>query len=205
MDRLSSVGCRDFLSTKTLESPSLHRFCVIATRTSGYDALLFTMLCVSYVLLNRLVLGPFLLDLIYGEKYSSMKEADKRAFRLRHIGIFARTTSLLLVSKPAFMVALKSKEWSDPYSQGSNITLGEVAFFSIMITAGFHLFELIFDQSLKPLLIIHHLGSIMVIHGFLPALMSLPKAQNMELNRAISMANVTLYWGMSAISCIYWL
>jgi hypothetical protein len=163
------------------------------------------MLCVSYVLLNRLVLGPFLLDLIYGEKYSSMKEADKRAFRLRHIGIFARTTSLLLVSKPAFMVALKSKEWSDPYSQGSNITLGEVAFFSIMITAGFHLFELIFDQSLKPLLIIHHLGSIMVIHGFLPALMSLPKAQNMELNRAISMANVTLYWGMSAISCIYWL
>ncbi|KAE8340805.1 hypothetical protein BDV24DRAFT_164024 [Aspergillus arachidicola] len=196
MDTLSSVGCKDFLPADTLEGQSLTGFCLLITRSSSYDAILFAIICVVYVLFNRLVLGSSILDFIYGAKYSSMRHAEKRTFRLRHIGILARTTSFLLILKPAFMVAFGNKEWSEPYAQGSNVLLGDAAFFSVMITAAFHLFELVFDPSLKPLLVVHHLGSIFVIQGFLPSTVSLPKAQYLELNRALGMMNVALYWAV---------
>lgn len=200
MERLSSVGCKDFLSASTVESPVLPGFCLFVTRSSSYDALIFCALCIGYVLFNRAVLGSFLLDFIYGDKYSCMKECDKNTFRLRHVGIVARTASFLLILKPTIMVAFANKNWFDPYSQGSDLSLGDTAFISVMITSAFHLFELIFDQTLKPLLVLHHLGSIFIIQGFLPAAIGLRQSNYLELNGALAMMNVALYWGMSIIS-----
>lgn len=197
MDRLHSLGCKDFLSnTTTLESPILPDVCLHIARLSSYDGLVFCALCILYVLFNRLLMVSPLLKFTYGEKYTSMKEANQCTFRLRHIGILARTTSFLLISKPALMVAFRNKAWYEPYSQGSNFTLGDATFFSVMITAAFHLFELIFDQSLKPLLVVHHLGSLFIIQGFIPTVMGLPQTEYLQLNNALGMLNVTLYWGM---------
>lgn len=125
-----------------------------------------------------------------------MKESDKQTFGLRHVGIVARVASFVLILKPALMVAFANKNWFDPYSHGSDFTLGDMAFISVMITSAFHLFELIFDQSIKPLMVLHHLGSIFIIQGFLPVAIGLPKTKYLELNGALGMMNVALYWGM---------
>ncbi|KAJ5328691.1 hypothetical protein N7452_009081 [Penicillium brevicompactum] len=125
-----------------------------------------------------------------------MKEAEKNTFGLRHVGIFARVTSFLLILKPALMVAFANKNWFDPWSQGSDFSLGDMAFISVMITSAFHLYELIFDQSLKPLMVVHHLGSIFIIQGFLPVAIGLPKTKYLELNGALAMMNVALYWAL---------
>ncbi|EHA22526.1 hypothetical protein ASPNIDRAFT_36573 [Aspergillus niger ATCC 1015] len=131
---------------------------------------------------------------MYGKHYSSLQPSGQRMFCLRHIGVLARTISLVLIIKPAVMLALFDSRWTDSYFRNSSITLGDMAFLSASFTSAFHIFELIFDEQLKPLLLAHHLGAIVLVQAFLPTAASLPATRVIELNRTIAMANICLCW-----------
>lgn len=195
MERLNSAGCSSVLSDDELENNSWFPFCVTATTLSSYSGILLSLLFIFYVFLNRFVFRRFLLVYMYGKHYSSLEPSGQRMFCLRHIGVLARTISLVLIIKPAVMLALFNSRWTDSYFRNSSITLGDMAFLSASFTSAFHIFELIFDEQLKPLLLAHHLGAIVLVQAFLPTAASLPATRVIELNRTIAMANICLCWG----------
>ena len=189
MERLSSAGCNE------LENTSLFPFCVTATKLSSYSGIFLSLLFICYVFLNRFVFRSFLLVYVYGEHYSSLQPSKQRLFGLRHLGLVARTVSLVFIIKPAVMLLLFNSRWTDSYFRNSSITLGDMAFLSASFTSAFHIFELIFDDQLKPLLLAHHLGAIVMVQAFLPTTVNVPATRALELNRAIAMANVCMCWG----------
>ncbi|PWY61724.1 hypothetical protein BO83DRAFT_327454 [Aspergillus eucalypticola CBS 122712] len=194
MERLSSAGCHSILSDDELENTSWFPFCVTATKLSSYSGIFLSLLFILYVFLNRFILRRFLLVYIYGEYYSSLQLSGQRLFSLRHLGVLARTISLVCIIKPAFMLVLSDSRWTDLYFRSSSITLGDMAFLSASFTSAFHIFELIFDDQLKLLLFAHHLGAIIMVQAFLPTAVNVPVTRVLELNSTIAMAKICMCW-----------
>lgn len=192
---LISIGCRAFLSDDLDSTHSHHyRDCLLLTRMGSSAAPAATSILILLVGFHRYVFKGPLLPAVYGWRYTSLKPHHQRRLSLHHLDLIVRLISLVCVSKPLYLAALKGGQWSDPYSPGWESTLGDVASVAVHSVSAFKMFELLHVDDLKAIIVLHHIGTIMMIQGFLVMGYSLPAGGLARILDARTIADVTLFW-----------
>jgi len=195
-DRLISTGCKAFLMDG-ISSTSSHyyRDCLLLTRLGSSAAPAATGILLILVGFHRYVFKGSLLPTVYGWRYTTLESRFQRQFSLQHLDLIVRLISLALVSKPLFLATFMGSQWSDPYSPGWESTLGDVASFAAYSVSAFKMFELLHVDDLKLIIVLHHIGTIITIQGFMIIGSSLSAEGLVRIMDARTIANIALFWG----------
>jgi hypothetical protein len=94
---------------------------------------------------------------------------------------------------PIYMVNHSGYRWSDYI--GPCITLLDVAAFSTCALGASALFDLISDDSIRPLYLVHHLVMVFAIQGTGALIMNLPADNEPRILEVFQAIKVGLAWG----------
>ncbi|KAJ5085563.1 hypothetical protein N7532_010334 [Penicillium argentinense] len=132
--------------------------------------LLLTTLC---ALLNHYTFSPRHLSKIYGAKYVSLTRKEQRRVGSLHVGLVMKTFAFIFMGTPAYLHTVGGYTWSDPaWIPGP--TLGDMCTVSVMAFGALGIFDLIYDEHLGLVYLVHHMAMLACIPGFFAALMTLP-------------------------------
>ncbi|OJI99632.1 hypothetical protein ASPVEDRAFT_128983 [Aspergillus versicolor CBS 583.65] len=95
-----------------------------------------------------------------------------------------------------FAVIQDGYAWSDSFGPG--VTVLDSVSLSTCLLGASALFDLIYDESLRPLYVCHHLAMLLAIQGTPALIMSLPTSNETQLLATFEAIKVGLTWGMSS-------
>ena len=198
-ERLISSGCKSFLSEDVyLAHPHYYGDCVLITRLGSFMAPAIASLLITFFVVDRYVLQAFVLPALYGTNYTKMEPRFQRIFSITHLDWIVRLISLSTVSKGVFEVVFGGRHWSDSYfvnPSRTHATLGDVASIAVYLVCAFKTFELLRAQDLKLLIVLHHVGTIVMIQGFLSLAFNLPENGLSTIFHSRTLADIFGFWG----------
>ena len=127
-----------------------------------YSALILSIVLVVLFLIRFYILQLFLLEKIYGEKYTQLGDVSRRSFLNHHIAGATKIAILVFAVYPFGSVAFGSADFHTPYVHGSSITMGDLLLIAAQMLTGMFIFELLYRVKVSPVSVAHHIGSIMV-------------------------------------------
>ncbi|PHH90379.1 hypothetical protein CDD83_3865 [Cordyceps sp. RAO-2017] len=188
MERLYASGC--------IRYPShAQEYCFLLTRIATFaGSQLLCLLTVVCALLNQFVFTHARLCRIYGPRFAELGHADRRRLRLLHVGIVMKLSAFLFVAVPAYHVAARGSAWADTCVAG--MTMSDMATVAVFSFGALCLFDFIYDDNLRVIYIMHHVGTLVVMQGTLALVMTLP-ARDMDgagIIRMVQVMEITLAW-----------
>ncbi|KAJ5332916.1 uncharacterized protein N7506_006699 [Penicillium brevicompactum] len=197
-ERLISSGCKAFLSEDVFFAhPHYYGDCMLITRLGNYMAPAIASLLITFFVMDRFVLQAFVLPALYGKHYTNMEARFQRMFSITHLDWIVRMISLATVSKGVFEVVFGGRHWSDTYfvdPSRTHATLGDVAAIAMYLVCAFKTFELLRAQDLKLLIVFHHVGTIVMIQGFLSLAFNLPENGLSTIFHSRTLADMFGFW-----------
>lgn len=154
----------------------------------------FCFLLVLCSLLHRYVFSISRLNLLYGPKYATLPLQEKRHLRLVHVGIVMKSMAAPIMITSISMVIHGGYAWSDSFGPG--VTVFDTVSLSTCLLGASALFDLIYDESLRPLYVWHHLVMLLATQGTPALIMSLPTRNEARLLATFEAIKVGLTWGM---------
>ncbi|KAL4734275.1 hypothetical protein BDV11DRAFT_212952 [Aspergillus similis] len=187
MERLYASGCGRYTS-------SAREQCLAMTRVGSFaTSQLFCLLFITCSLLHRYVFTSSRLNTLYGPKYSTLPPQDKGHLRLVHVGIVMKFVAVPTMIIPLCIVNLGGYTWSASLKPG--FTLLDLTSLSGCSLAASALFDLVFDDGIRPLYISHHLAMLIATHGTTALIMTLPTDNKLRVLGMFQAYKVGLTWG----------
>ncbi|KAJ7225126.1 hypothetical protein B0H12DRAFT_1077865 [Mycena haematopus] len=128
---------------------------------SPYTGLIISVVLLVFFLLKFYVLELFLLQKLYGAKYTGLDEVNRRGFVNHHIAGATKLVILIIAVYPFGNVAFGTAGFHTPFI-GSRVTMGDILIISAQMLIGMFLFELIYRTKISPVSVVHHMASILV-------------------------------------------
>lgn len=190
MERLYSSGCRSYAA-------DTQEICLALAKVGSFVGTQgFCFLLILCSLLHRYIFSTFHLSLLYGPKYATLPLQEKRHLRLVHVGIVMKSLATPIMITSIFAVIQDGYAWSDSFGPG--VTVLDTVSLSTCLLGASALFDLIYDESLRPLYVCHHLAMLLAIQGTPALIMSLPTSNEAQLLATFEAIKVGLTWGMSS-------
>jgi hypothetical protein len=187
MERLYTSGCSQYTSSTRDECQAMARVGSFATSQ------LFCLLFIACGFLHRYVFTSSRLSTLYGPNYSTLPSQDKGHLRLVHVGIVMKFVAVPTMIIPLCIVNLGGYTWSATLEPG--VTLLDLTSLSGCSLAASALFDLVFDDGIRPLYIGHHLAMLLATHGTTALIMTLPINNKMRMLGLFQAYKVGLTWG----------
>lgn len=189
MERLYSSGCRSY-------ADDAQDKCLIMVKVGTFVGTQgFCFLLILCSLLHRYVFSTSRLNLLYGPKYAALPLQEKQHLRLVHVGIVMKSMAAPIMLISIFMVIHGGYTWSDSF--GPCVTVFDTVSLSTCLLGASALFDMIYDEGLRPLYVWHHLVMLLAIQGTLALIMSLTTSNEARLLATFEAIKVGLTWGMS--------
>ncbi|KAJ7936927.1 hypothetical protein B0H13DRAFT_1946197, partial [Mycena leptocephala] len=128
---------------------------------SPYTGLIISVVLLVFFLLKFYVLELFLLQKLYGTRYTGLDEVNRRGFVNHHIAGATKLVILIIAVYPFGNVAFGTAGFHTPFI-GSRVTMGDILLISAQMLIGMFLFELIYRTKISPVSMVHHMASILV-------------------------------------------
>lgn len=191
MDPLYTSACRD-------QSNSARCVEMVKSATFGpFRVLGLTIIC---ALLNHYVFRPLHLGSLYGPKFLYLPREDQRRVSVLHVGILIKIFAFVSLVIPAYRIGIQHGSWSDP-GWPSGLTLGDMGTYSSAAFAALGLFDLVYSDNVRIIYVLHHLGTVVWLHGVWATFLSLPPtAARSEQFQLI--CEVSLSWGKRMTSLL---
>ena len=119
------------------------------SKLSPYSALTLSIVLVVLFVLKQYVIETFLLERLYGSKYTQLNEVNRRGFVNHHIAGVTKLVILVAAVYPFINVAFRYAVLNDPYARGSRVTLGDVLVVCTQVLVGMYIFELIYRVKIR--------------------------------------------------------
>ncbi|RAK73799.1 uncharacterized protein BO72DRAFT_451326 [Aspergillus fijiensis CBS 313.89] len=178
--------------------------CRLLVRSGTFGPTLLVDLTVFCALLTQFVFTSPLLRGIYGTKFAALTPAEQRRVGLLHVGIVMKVWGFVFIAVPSYRIIVQGQYW-DEQGLVPGMTLADMATTSVMAFGALGLFDLIYSESLRPIYLLHHLGTLVFLHGYLYMVMSLPTAPEKSaegLERLALLVQICLTWGMFLPACL---
>ncbi|KAF9014734.1 hypothetical protein BDZ89DRAFT_440373 [Hymenopellis radicata] len=128
---------------------------------SPYSGLILSIVLLVFFLIKFYVLEGFLLQKMYGTKYTDLDEVNRRGFVNHHIAGATKIVIFIIAVYPFGNVAFGTARFHTPFI-GSLVTMGDILVISAQMLIGMFLFELIYRTKISPISMVHHIASILV-------------------------------------------
>lgn len=132
------------------------------SKLSPFSGLIITIVLIILFLLKQYILELFLLRRIYGQKYTSLNESDRRGFLNHHIAGGTKLLILIVGVYPFIDVAFRYGTLNTPYAPGSAVTLGDILLVCTQMLLAMYIFELLYRVRISPISTMHHIGTIII-------------------------------------------
>lgn len=129
---------------------------------SPYSGLILSIVLIVLFLIRFYVLQSFLLEKLYGEKYTNLDDANRRGFLNHHIAGATKMIIFIVGIYPFGAVAFGQAHFHTPFAPGSPVTLGDLLLVCAQLLSGMFIFELTYRVKISPVSVAHHIGSILV-------------------------------------------
>lgn len=129
---------------------------------SPYSGLILSIVLIVLFLIRFYVLQSFLLEKLYGEKYTNLDDTNRRGFLNHHIAGATKIIILVVGIYPFGSVAFGQGHFHTPFAPGSRVTLGDLLLVCAQLLSGMFIFELTYRVKISPVSVAHHIGSILV-------------------------------------------
>jgi hypothetical protein len=116
---------------------------------SPYTGLIISVVLLVFFLLKFYVLELFLLQKLYGTRYTGLDEVNRRGFVNHHIAGATKLVILIIAVYPFGNVAFGTAGFHTPFI-GSRVTMGDMLLISAQMLIGMFLFELIYRTKISP-------------------------------------------------------
>ncbi|KAJ6566302.1 hypothetical protein B0H19DRAFT_1219533 [Mycena capillaripes] len=136
---------------------------------SPYTGLIISVVLLVFFLIKFYVLELFLLQKLYGPRYTGLNEMNRRGFVNHHMAGATKIVILIIAVYPFGNVAFGTAEFHTSFI-GSRVTMGDILVISAQMLIGMFLFELIYRAKISPVSVVglicqvevHHMASILV-------------------------------------------
>ena len=132
------------------------------SKLAPFTALILLVVLIVFFLIKFYILERFLLQKLYGSKYTNLDEASRRSFVNHHIAGATKIIILVVGVYPFMDVAFGRSNFHTPFVHGSKTTMGDVLVTCAQMLLGMFIFELIYRTKISPVSVVHHMGSILV-------------------------------------------
>ncbi|KAF8146668.1 hypothetical protein K438DRAFT_1910663 [Mycena galopus ATCC 62051] len=126
-----------------------------------YTGLIISVVLLVFFLIKFYVLELFLLEKLYGARYTRLDEVNRRGFVNHHIAGATKLVILIIAAYPFGGVAFGTAEFHTTFI-GSRVAMGDMLLISAQMVIGMFLFELIYRTKISPISVVHHMASILV-------------------------------------------
>ena len=166
------------------------------SQLAPFSALVMTVVLVILFLIKQYVLESFLLKWIYGEKYTCLKDSDRRGFLNHHIAGATKLIILIVGVYPFIDVAFRYGYLNKPYAPGSLVTLGDILVVCTQMLLSMYIFELIYRVRVSPISSMHHIGTILIGQSAIAISLSLDREPDADIEFILCTV-----WGAFDIVC----
>ena len=166
------------------------------SQLAPFSGLIITVVLVILFLLKQYVLEHFLLNWLYGEKYSGLKDSDRRGFLNHHIAGFTKLLILVVGVYPFIDVAFRYGSLNTPYAPGSVVTMGDILVVVTQMLLAMYIFELIYRVRVSAISSMHHMGTILIGQSAIAISLSLDREPDADIEFILCTV-----WGAFDIVC----
>jgi len=150
------------------------------SRFAPFTGLILSVVLLTFFLIRFYVLELFLLQKLYGKKYTNLDEINRRGFVNHHIAGTTKILILVVGAYPFFNVAFGKAGFHTPFAAGSQVTMGDILIICAQMLIGMFIFELIYRTKISPVSVVHHMGSILVGQAAITISIRLDKDASVE-------------------------
>jgi len=150
------------------------------SRFAPFTGLILSVVLLTFFLIRFYVLELFLLQKLYGKKYTNLDEINRRGFVNHHIAGTTKILILVVGAYPFFNVAFGKAGFHTPFTAGSQVTMGDILIICAQMLIGMFIFELIYRTKISPVSVVHHMGSILVGQAAITISIRLDKDASVE-------------------------
>ncbi|KAL4880254.1 hypothetical protein BJY04DRAFT_219257 [Aspergillus karnatakaensis] len=166
MNRLYASGCRGY-------DHHVQDACLAQSKIGSFAvSQLLCALLVLCSLMHKYLFTTARLTRLYGSVYQTAPPQEKQHLRVVHVGVVMKFLAVPTMMVSLSLVHLGGYRWSDylaPY-----ITVLDLTAFSGCCLGASALFDLIQDDNIRPLYIVHHLVMLLAMQGTGALIMTLP-------------------------------
>ena len=166
------------------------------SQLAPFSGLIMTVVLVILFLIKQYILESFLLSWLYGDKYSKLKDSDRRSFLNHHIAGATKLTILVVGVYPFIDVAFRHGYLNKPYAPGSIVTLGDILVVVTQMLLAMYIFELIYRVRVSPISSLHHMGTILIGQSAIAISLSLDREPDADIEFILCTV-----WGAFDIVC----
>ena len=166
------------------------------SQLAPFSALIITVVLVILFLIKQYILETFLLNWLYGEKYTQLKDSDRRGFLNHHIAGATKLIILVVGVYPFIDVAFRYGYLNKPYAPGSIVTLGDILVVVTQMLLAMYIFELIYRVRISPISSMHHIGTILIGQSAIAISLSLDREPDADIEFILCTV-----WGAFDIVC----
>ena len=166
------------------------------SQLAPFSGLIMTVVLVILFLIKQYILESFLLNWFYGDKYSKLKDSDRRGFLNHHIAGATKLIILIVGVYPFIDVAFRYGYLNKPYAPGSIVTLGDILVVVTQMLLAMYIFELIYRVKVSPISSMHHMGTILIGQSAIAISLSLDREPDADIEFILCTV-----WGAFDIVC----
>lgn len=128
-----------------------------------YSGLVLTICLVVVFLVRFYVFEAFLMERLYGEKYTNMtNESVRRGFVNHHVATLIKLVLFVTAGYP-FIAVMGGAKMHSPYNgQGGQVTMGDVLVVCSQLFVTMYTFELFYRSKISLVSALHHMGAIII-------------------------------------------
>ena len=104
----------------------------------------------------------FLLPRLYGQKYTSLSDENRRSFVNHHVAGSIKLLLVVAASYPTIVLAFGSAGPHTPFAGSRHATIGDVLIVCSHIFTVMYIFELFYRHKISPISAAHHIGAIVI-------------------------------------------
>ncbi|KAL1643321.1 hypothetical protein SLS58_004992 [Diplodia intermedia] len=127
-----------------------------------YSGIILLVCLVVIFLVRFWVFEGFLLEKVYGKKYTEMSEVVLRGFVNHHVAGSIKIVLMATAIYPLISVASGHSSLQTPMSPGSLVTMGDMMVVCSQLFIGMYVFELFYRTKISPIGILHHIGAMLI-------------------------------------------
>ncbi|KAF7343534.1 hypothetical protein MSAN_01973900 [Mycena sanguinolenta] len=147
---------------------------------SPHTGLIISVVLVVFFLIKFYILELFLLQKLYGRKYTLLDEVNRRGFVNHHIAGTTKILILIIAAWPFIAVALGTAGFHTPFAKGSRVTMGDILVISAQMLVGMFIFELIYRTKISAISVVHHMASILIAQAAITISITMEKDSSIE-------------------------
>lgn len=134
------------------------------SRLAPYSGLVLVICLVIVFAIRFYVLETFLMNKIYGDKYTSMTdERVRRGFINHHVAGSIKIILLLAAAYPLMAVSFGQATMHSSFDgRGGRVTMGDVLVVCSQLFISMYVFELLYRPQISPIGALHHIGAIVI-------------------------------------------